>query len=158
MLNIKKPIHQRIKKWAQKTKTKYEYIRIWLTNLKIKKERNRTFVLAIEVLICSRAQRLLICFKTFFFWIGWYVLKHWRQQPWTLLGKRIRSIKDKYYNNKKPNCKVEEILGLLISSTATMPTTCIKINKSNTYFINNNYKAQHFDFPLNEPLNLGKKR
>ena len=47
MLNIKKPIHQRIKKWAQKTKTKYEYIRIWLTNLKIKKERNRTFVLAI---------------------------------------------------------------------------------------------------------------
>ena len=64
MLNIKKCIHQRIKKWAQKTKAKYEYIRIWLTNLKIKKERNRTFVLAIKVLICSRAQRLLICSKT----------------------------------------------------------------------------------------------
>ena len=64
MLNIKKCIHQRIKKWTQKTKSKFEYTRIWLTNLKIKKERNRTFVLAIEVLICSRAQRLLICFET----------------------------------------------------------------------------------------------
>ena len=64
MLNIKKCIHQRIKKWTQKTKEKFESMRIWLTNLKIKKERNRTFVLAVEVLICLRAQRLLICFKT----------------------------------------------------------------------------------------------
>ena len=32
--------------------------------VKIKKERNRTLVLAVEVLIYSRAQRLLICFET----------------------------------------------------------------------------------------------
>ena len=49
---------------GKKKKKKFEYTRIWLTNLKIKKERNRTFVLAVEVLIYSRAQRLLICFET----------------------------------------------------------------------------------------------
>ena len=32
--------------------------------IKIKKERNWTLVLAVEVLIYSRAWRLLICFKT----------------------------------------------------------------------------------------------
>ena len=32
--------------------------------IKIKKERNRTLVLAVEVLIYSRARRLLICFET----------------------------------------------------------------------------------------------
>ena len=68
--------------------------------------------------------------------------------------------------NKKTNiiktehkiAKLKENLGLPITSTATMLTSCIKINKSNTYFINNNYKAQHLDFPLNETLNLEKKK
>ena len=30
--------------------------------------------------------------------------------------------------------------------------------KSNTYFINNNYKVQLLDFPMNDPLHLEKER
>ena len=66
MLNIKKCIHQRIKKRTRKTKGKILIYEDMVHNptIKIKKERNRTLVLAVEVLIYSRAQRLLICFET----------------------------------------------------------------------------------------------
>ena len=34
----------------------------------------------------------------------------------------------------------------------------LKKKKSNTYFINNNYKVQLLDFPMNDPLHLEKER
>ena len=66
MLNIKKCIHQRIKKWTQKTKGKILIYEDMVHNLtiKIKKERNRTLVLVVQVLNYSRVQGLLICFET----------------------------------------------------------------------------------------------
>ena len=56
---------------------------------------------------------------------------------------------------------MERDLGLTNCFNRNNANSCIKINKSNksnTYVINNNYKAQHLDFLLNEPLNLEKKR
>ena len=95
----------------------------------------------------SRAQRLLICFKTL--------------EATTLnLIEQTNQIKKNIFiyiiKTEHKIAKLKENSGLPITSVAIMITSCIKINKSNTYFINNNYKAQHLDFPSNEPLNLEK--
>ena len=109
-----------------------------------------------EVLNYSRAQKVIDMFWNIrginlaFYW----AFDAKKRQKLCTQSKQIRSIKYKnYYNARRKG-----ILGLPIISTVTTLISCFKKKKSNTYFINNNYKAQQLDFPMNEHLHLERER
>ena len=146
-----------------KKKAKFKYRWMWYPTIKSRK-RDWGLIVYLGVLSYSRAQRLLICSETSKASIlhvrGINLAFYWafdakKRQKLCTQSKQIRSIKYKnYYNARRKG-----ILGLPIISTVTTLTSCFKKKKkSNTYFINNNYKAQQLDFPMNEPLHLKRER